>query len=178
MNKKWYEAGPFSVFDLETTGFGPTKERIVEIAATRIDIDGTRTKFHTLINPMKAIGYHAQRVHKISAEMVKDSPPFEHIGQDFLDFIEGSILVAHNAKFDLSFLQESLNRSCLPLWEGKTLDTLTLAKKCYPDLPKHTLQYLRTRLDFKSNVGEAHRAFADVEWTVELLEMILSSVNN
>ena len=132
---QWYELGPFTVFDLETTGMSPVNDRIVEIAAMRVELTGEYSEFHTLINPGRLIPHAASRVHHITDDMVADSPRFQHIGHDFLEFARNSTLVAHNARFDLSFLQESLARTGLPLWQGKTMDSLLLVRKLYPGLP-------------------------------------------
>ena len=119
--RNWYELGPFTVFDVETTGLSPRNDRMVELAALRIDRDGEETVFHTLIHPGRLIPACASRVHHITDEMVADAPHFPQIGHSFLKFISGSTLVAHNARFDLGFLQESLNRGGLPLWKGNTI---------------------------------------------------------
>lgn len=173
---KWYELGPFTVFDLETTGMSPVNDRIVEIAAMRVELTGEISEFHTLINPGRLIPYAASRVHHITDDMVSDSPRFQHIGHDFLEFARNSTLVAHNARFDLSFLQESLARTGLPLWQGKTMDSLLLVRKLYPGLPSYSLQNLRNtlKLDRAGDELSAHRAGDDVVWTVRLLEVLLS----
>ena len=174
--KEWYEYGPFSVFDLETTGMSPANNRIVEIAAIRIDLDGKISKFNTLVNPACPIPAQATRIHKITDGMVHNSPTFHNVGYEFHKFIKQSTLVAHNARFDLGFLQESFSRNGQPLWSGNTMDTLSLFRKIYPNLPKYNLQYLRERFGLSSSVGPAHRAFADVEWTFELLKIALETI--
>ena len=174
MIKKWFECGPFTVFDLETTGMSPVTDRIVEIGAVRVDPDGSRREFKTLVNPRRLIPRCATQIHHIDDAMVADAPSFAEIGQDFLDFAAGSVLVGHNVRFDLGFLQESLNRDHLPLWGGKTMDTIKLLQKTHPGLISYRLQYLRGifQLDDVSELG-AHRAGADVEWTVQLLAIAL-----
>ena len=172
----WYELGPFTVFDLETTGMSPVNDRIVEIAAMRVDLTGEYSEFHTLLHPGRTIPPGATRVHHITNEMVADAPRFQHIGHDFLEFARNSTLVAHNARFDLSFLQESLARCGLPLWQGKTMDSLLLVRKLYPGLPSYSLQNLRgvLSLDRSEDDLTAHRAGDDVVWTMRLLENLLS----
>ena len=174
----WFEYGPFTVFDLETTGMSPVNDRIVEIAAMRVEVTGEYSEFHTLINPQRRIPAGASRVHHITDDMVLDAPGFQHIGHDFLEFARRSTLVAHNARFDLSFLQESLARCGLPLWQGKTMDSLLLVRKLYPGLPSYSLQNLRgiLKLDRPEDDLTAHRAGDDVVWTMRLLETLLSRV--
>lgn len=174
----WHELGPFTVFDVETTGRSPVYDRIVEIAALRIETDGSQKRFSTLINPRKRIPYSATRIHHISNEMVMDAPFFDTVGVEFSEFISGSTLVAHNARFDLGFLQESLARCGLPLWEGKTMDTLRLVRNTHPGLRSYKLQDLRITLDLECAGGTAHRAASDVEWTAVLLRKTLTVLIN
>ena len=176
---KWYEKGPFVIFDLETTGFSAKQDAIVEIAAVRVDLNGEEKRFSTLVNPERRINVQASRVHGIYQADVQNSPTFESVGRDFLDFAEESVLVAHNAKFDLAFLQESLFRYNLPLWRGNTLDSIQIIKAAYPGLPKYNLQSLRKYFDLGKNFnGQAHRAFADVEWTMEIFAMSMQRLIN
>ena len=174
----WYELGPFTVYDVETTGMSPSRDRIVEISAVRINLDNTRSEYSTLVNPLMPIPKFSTRIHNISDDMVHQSPHFGTVGKEFTDFAMGSTLVAHNARFDLGFLQESLNREILPLWEGKTLDTLPLVKQAYPGLETYKLQSLREVFHLSDDVGPAHRAYADVAWTVEMLEITLTALMN
>ena len=76
----WLERGPFTVFDVETTGMSPVYERIVEIAALRIDKDGSEKRFSTLVNPGKRIPYAVSRVHHITDAMVCTAPSFHTVG--------------------------------------------------------------------------------------------------
>ena len=176
---KWYELGPFTVFDVETTGMSPTGDRIVELAALRMDQDGREREFHTLVNPGRSIPASVISVHHITDEMVKNAPHFSTVGKMFLDFASGSTLAAHNARFDLGFLQESLARCGLSLWDGKTIDTVRLLRKTHPGLPSYRLQSLRTffRLD-STDTMQAHRADSDVRWTMQLLELALTKALN
>ena len=174
---KWFELGPFTVFDVETTGMSPARDRIVQIGAVRIDRDGYISRFQSFINPGIKIPCGVISVHHITDEMVASAPVFARAGRDFMDFASGSTLVAHNARFDLGFLQESLARCGLPLWKGRTLDTLRLIKTTHPGLPSYKLQSLRAIFQLTDNCGDmqAHRADADVEWTLQILEIALTA---
>ena len=168
---EWFEYGPFTVFDVETTGMNPVHNRIIELAAVRVETDGSRTEFQSLIRPGCPIPREITRITRITDAMVQDAPVFHSVGRDFLAFAEESTLVAHNARFDLGFLQESLARTGLPLWQGKTMDTLKLVRRTHAGLPSYSLQNLRRTfnlIDPTDNM-QAHRAGADVEWTVQLL---------
>lgn len=172
----WHELGPFTIFDLETTGRSPVYHRIVELAALRVEKDGSITRYQSLVNPGCIIPRSAVAIHHITDEMVQDAPHFAIVGREFLNFAEESTLVAHNAHFDLSFLQESLARTGLPLWKNKTMDSLRLIRTTHPGLPSYSLQNLRARFRLDSDSGmQAHRAAADVEWTTQLLEIALTA---
>ena len=166
----WHKLGPFTIFDIETTGMSPTTDRIVEIAAIRVDLDGVESRFHSLVNPQCIICEQVIRVHGITNQMVKDSKSFRDIGIEFMTFALGSTLVAHNARFDLSFLQESLHRSGHQTWKGKTLDSIQIIKRSYPGLPSYSLQNLTKNFGLEA-IGQAHRAFVDVELTLEIFRM-------
>lgn len=171
----WHELGPFTIFDVETTGMSPENDRIVELAAVRVERDGSLTRFQSLINPGRRIPPRAVSVHHITDEMVSGAPRFAEVGKEFLALAEESTLVAHNAFFDLGFLQESLARTGLPLWKGKTLDSLRLVKKTHPGLASYSLQNLRVFFQLESDRSmNAHRAAADVEWTRQVLGIALS----
>ncbi len=179
MSEKTYlSLGPFTVFDVETTGFSPTNDRIIEIAAMRIDLDGTVSTFQTLVNPNRLIPFNVKRLTKIDDEMVSTAPHFREIGNKFLTFARNSTLVAHNAGFDLAFLQESLHRNGLPLWQGKTLDLLILIKKSHANLPSYKLQYLREVFKLKDDAENCnpHRAMSDVIWSQQLLKISLEKL--
>ena len=106
---------------------------------------------------------------------MNSSAHFSSVSREFLDFAEGTTLVAHNAIFDLGFLQEGLARCGLPLWRGKTLDSVKLARRCFPGLASYALQNLRIelRLDDEEGNDQAHRAGADVFWTAQVLKLAL-----
>ncbi len=174
----WHAMGPFTVFDLETTGMSPVRDRIVEIGAVRVDRDGVVTRFETLINPAVAIPYQVTRVHGIDNVMVADAPAFSKAAYDFLEFARGSKLIAHNARFDLSFLQESLARVGLPLWKEGAYDSIVLIRKAYPGLSSYSLQFLRQALGLGSDIDEArpHRAGYDAELTMEAFSMAMRTL--
>lgn len=175
---KWHELGPFTVFDFETTGMSPVYDRVVELAALRIEADGAESSFQRLVDPGRPIPPGVSCIHHITDDMVAGAPRFAAVAREFLDFAEGTTLVAHNAIFDLGFLQEGLARCGLPLWRGKTLDSVKLARRCFPGLASYRLQNLRQalRLDDEPGNDQAHRAGADVFWTMQVLKLSLERV--
>lgn len=174
----WYEYGPFTIFDVETTGMHPVRHRIVELAAVRIDRDGSLTRFQTLINPRCAIPAGVIAVHHITDDMVAGAPAFHEISPRFMELARESTLVAHNARFDLGFLQESLARCGQECWKGKTLDLLRLIRSTHKGLPSYSLQNLRRIFQLEDPFEEmaAHRAAADVEWELQVLEIAFKAM--
>jgi DNA polymerase III subunit epsilon len=146
-------------YDTETTGIRPEQDRVIEIAAYD---PVNKTTFEKLINPGCAIPAEATAIHKITNEMVADCPSFEEISKEFIQFCEGDVvLIAHNNdNFDLHFLRHEFARSKLSLPDWKFFDTLKWSRRYRPDLPRHTLQFLREIYGIPSN--NAHRALDDV----------------
>lgn len=175
----WHSLGPFTVFDVETTGVSPYRDRIVEIGAVRVDIDGSMTFFESLIHPSVPIPMQASKVHGITDDMVASAPKFKDVAYPFLEFAKSTRLVAHNARFDLAFLQESLARSGLPLWPGGAYDSIPLIRKAYPGLPSYSLQSLKVSLALGTDIDEArpHRAGYDAELTMEAFAMAMKRLH-
>ena len=96
----------FVVFDIETTGFSNTNDKITEIGAVKIENFKVVDKFSELINPQKDISYKIQELTGITNDMVKDKPTIDEVLPKFIEFIGDSVLVAHNAEFDMSFISE------------------------------------------------------------------------
>ena len=146
-------------FDTETTGLDVERELIIEIAAYDPEEDRT---FASFVNPGKPIPEESVKICGITDEMVASAPTFAEVGRQFLDFCQGDvILVAHNgARFDQPLLENECKRHDLPLPACPFIDTLHWARKFRPDLPRHSLQYLREVYDIPAN--QAHRALDDV----------------
>ncbi len=146
-------------YDTETTGVRPDRDRIVEIAA----YDPIREKtFEKLVKPDIPIPKEASAIHGISDAMVANSPSFKDVGIEFAEFCgEDSILIAHNNDtFDMIFLRNEASRHEIswPAW--KFVDSLKWSRRYRPDLPRHTLQFLREMYGVTAN--NAHRALDDV----------------
>ncbi len=177
--ENWHGLGPFTVFDVETTGMSPVYDRIVEIAAIRVECNGEITRFQSLVNPGCDIPLSVSCVHHITNDMVANASRFREVAFEFMELVSGSTLVAHNARFDLGFLQESLARNGMPLWRGKTMDSLKLMRQVYKGLPSYSLQNLRRTFQLDDDVVEnmqAHRAAADVEWTLQLIALAFTAL--
>ena len=151
----------FVIFDTETTGFSPAKDRVLEIGAVKVR-DGKKIEEKTwLINPQRYIPWYVQNVHHITPEMVKDRPTFADIYPDFLKFIDGSVLIAHNAPFDVRFIAAEAQRNNLPAPKNAVLDSLKLFRTWYPDLPSHRVEDLINLFDISTDGLHEHRATDD-----------------
>ena len=103
------------VFDIETTGFSPVKNRIIEIGAVKVEDGQIVDRFSTFVNPQTPIPFEIEKLTSINDEMVMDAPLIEEVLPKFFAFCEGTVLVAHNAGFDTSFIRENAKRQSLPL---------------------------------------------------------------
>jgi DNA polymerase-3 subunit epsilon len=160
-----------AVFDVETTGLNPAYgHRICEVACLRLRDGAEVGRFEALVDPERRISPGAFAVNRITAQMLAGAPSFAGVAAPLLALMDGAVLVAHNAPFDLSFLAAELEIARLPPPEGPVVDTLTLARRIYR-FPRNGLQAVAAALSIE--VGTAHRAMGDVLTTAELLERIL-----
>lgn len=153
------------VFDTETTGINPGDgNRIVEIGAIElIDRVPTGRTFHTYIDPCRSMPKDAEAVHGLSTAFLTGQPIFEAVIDDFLEFIGDSPLVAHNAAFDMAFLNWELRRARMPeLPESRAIDTLEISRKLRPGA-KHTLDALCNFYGIDLSARSKHGALLDAE---------------
>jgi DNA polymerase-3 subunit epsilon len=158
------------LFDTETTGLEPSLgDRIVEVAALELLNDlPTDRHFHSLIDPGREISYEATRVHGITSAHVVGKPRFTDIAAALLDFIGDSVLVAHNAEFDLAFLNTELRLLSLPPVDpSRMIDTLALAKARFPGLP-NSLDALCRRFSIDLSSRSRHNALLDCRLLAEV----------
>ncbi len=151
------------VLDTETTGLDPLGgDRIIEIAAMEIiDESLTGMKFHVFLNPDRNIPDSAFKVHGISNDFIKDKPFFSDVLDGFLEFIGDDPLVAHNAEFDLKFLNEELRRAGRPpLERNQVIDTLALARRKHPGA-SNSLDALCARYGIDRSQRTKHGALID-----------------
>ena len=151
----------FVIFDTETTGFSPVHDRLVEVGAVKIRGGKNLGEKTWLINPQRSIPYYAQRVHNITPAMVKDQPTFAEMYPEFLEFIDGAVLVAHNAPFDVRFISAEAQRNNLPVPKNAVLDSLVLFRNWFPDAKSHSLSDLLPSLGIDTGDLQAHRATDD-----------------
>nr|WP_304711058.1 PolC-type DNA polymerase III [uncultured Acetatifactor sp.] len=163
----------FVVFDIETTGFSPVNNRIIEIGAVKVRGGQVTERFSTFVNPQVPIPFEIEKLTSIRDDMVMDAPLIEEVLPQFLEFCQGCILVAHNAGFDMSFMQENARRQNLPM-EHAYIDTVGIARVLLPNQAKHTLDAVAKTLNI--SLENHHRAVDDAECTawifIKLVQML------
>lgn len=160
----------FVVFDLETTGFSPTRNRIIEIGAVKVEQGKITDRFSTFVNPEVPIPLRITEVTSIEDSMVADAPKIETVLPEFLDFCRGCVLVAHNADFDYSFICKKGQEQGLNT-DFTVVDTVGIARVLFPHLAKYTLDNVAKVL--KIALVNHHRAVEDAEATAEIFEKML-----
>ena len=159
------------VFDTETTGFDPsTGDRIVEIGCVELlNRIPTGATFHAYINPERDMPPQAEAVHGLSEEFLADKPLFAEVAEKFLEFIgEESKLVAHNAGFDMTFIDYELKKcGLIPPTRDRVIDTLTLARRKHPG-GGNKLDDLCVRYGIDNSRRTKHGALLDAELLAEV----------
>lgn len=160
----------YCVLDLETTGFSPATEKITEIGIMKFQGGKVIDEFGCFVNPEKPIPARVIEITNITDDMVKDAETIDRVFPKILDFIEGSVLVAHNADFDINFLKH--NADVLGYeFDYTYLDTLSLAKELFPNYKSYKLGRIAKNLGITVEV--AHRALDDVATTVKVFGIML-----
>jgi DNA polymerase-3 subunit epsilon len=166
----------FVVVDLETTGGSPAESHITEIGAVKVRGGEVLGEFQTLVNPHVPIPAFIQVLTGITDAMVADAPRIESALPAFLEFARGSVLVAHNARFDVSFLKAAAAQTGVR-WPGfEVLDTVLLARQLVPrdEARNHKLSTLAAL--FGSPTTPDHRALHDARATVDVLHALIGRV--
>ncbi|MFQ6827880.1 MAG: PolC-type DNA polymerase III [Faecalimonas sp.] len=155
----------FVVFDIETTGFSAAEDRIIEIGAVKITDGAIVDRFSTFVNPEVPIPFEIQQLTHITDDMVLEAPKIEEALPAFLDFVGESALVAHNAGFDVGFIEQN----CVRLGRSRiftSVDTVGLARVLLPTLSKYKLNIVAKALNI--SLENHHRAVDDAAATAEI----------
>ena len=157
--------GTYVVFDLETTGFSPIKDKIIEIGAVKVEQGKITEKFSTFVNPKVPIPFQITQLTSITDEMVLDAPDIETALPEFLAFIGDAVLVAHNASFDVGFIEQNLRyQDIVP--DFTSVDTVAMARILLPTLSKFKLNVVANALHI--SLENHHRAVDDAGATAEI----------
>ena len=155
----------YVVFDLETTGFSPETNRIIEIGAVKVQNGKIVDKFSTFVNPQVPIPFRIEQLTSINDSMVIDAPVIADILPEFMKFCEGCVMVAHTAEFDMSFIKKNCQRLDIPC-KPTIVDTVALARVLLPNLNRFKLDTVAKALGV--SLENHHRAVDDAGCTAEI----------
>ena len=155
----------YVVFDLETTGFSPETNRIIESGAVKVQNGKIVDKFSTFVNPQVPIPFRIEQLTSINDSMVIDAPVIADILPEFMKFCEGCVMVAHNADFDMSFIKKNCQRLDIPC-KPTIVDTVALARVLLPNLNRFKLDTVAKALGV--SLENHHRAVDDAGCTAEI----------
>lgn len=159
-------------FDLETTGLSPLVDRIIEVSAVKITPDGVET-FDQLVQPEIAIPPFTIDIHHITDDMVKGSPLISEVIPEFVDFISGYPLIAHNAKFDVGFIVYDMLQNKLKLPKAKVYCSCALSRRVFKEFTSHSLGNLVEKLEI--TLENHHRALDDASACLQVFARAIQS---
>ena len=157
--------GTYVVFDIETTGFSAVTDRIIEIGAVKVEDGKITDKFSTFVNPKRPIPFRITELTGITDEMVIGSLDIETILPQFIEFIGDAVLVAHNASFDVGFIEQNCKRQKIEA-DFTYVDTVALARVLLPALNRFKLDTVAKALNI--SLENHHRAVDDAGCTAEI----------
>lgn len=170
------QTGPFVTVDIETTGCRPGTNGIIEIGAVRIESGAITDRFSTLVRPDEPIPPAIRHLTGIDDEMVASAPEIGTVMAAFREFTDGAVLVAHNHRFDMGFLDFEAERAWGLPFPRPVLDTLALARRLHPELPRHNLRVLAEF--YGAPARPNHRAFPDALATAHILQQMLDELTS
>lgn len=166
----------YALFDLETTGISPYKDEVIEISAVKVRKGKIVDEFSELVNPKRTIPFAASRVNNITDDMVLDAPFFDEVLGHFLEFVGEDVLVGHNIQsFDMKFIYRDCERYFHQLITNDYVDTLILAKRCFPEWRHRRLGDLADYYGISTQ--GAHRALADCRMNQRVFELLGKEMN-
>lgn len=167
-----FNAPAYCVFDIETTGLSPRQCGIIEIGAVMVSGDSIRGTFQSFVDPGEPIPPEITRITGIDDSMVAGAPPIGEVLPAFLDFVGDSVVVAHNAPFDLGFVNESLMARYSRKMINPIICTLKLSKMLFPSLESHSLDSVMNHFRITRD-GASHRALDDARACSKVLLRLL-----
>ena len=168
-------ADTFVVFDLETTGFSPSKNQIIEIGAVKVVNGSITERFSTFVNPKVPIPFEIEQLTSINDDMVLDAPVIDEILPKFMDFCQDAVMVAHNADFDMSFIKHNCSTQGLEC-EKTVLDTVALSRVLLPSLNRFKLDTVAKALNI--SLAHHHRAVDDAACTAEIFVKLVEMLRD
>jgi len=168
------EPATYVVFDVETTGLSAVYDTIIELAGVKIRGGEIIDRFESFANPNKPISQTITDLTGITDDMVKDAPQIDGVLKDFHEWTKETVLVAHNASFDIGFLNQGYQKISYPKITNPVIDILELARFLFPQLGNHRLNTLCKHLDIE--LTQHHRAIYDAEATGYLFWKMLQNL--
>ncbi len=167
--------GTYVVFDLETTGFSPIKDKIIEIGAVKVENGVIRDHYSTFVNPGVPIPFQITQLTSITDQMVMGSPDIETVLPEFLEFVGDAVLVAHNASFDVGFIEQNCRYQDIEP-DFTSVDTVALARFLLPTLSKFKLNVVAKALNISQE--HHHRAVDDARVTAEIFVKFIQMLHD
>lgn len=161
----------FVAIDVETTGLSPLYNELIEISAIKYEGAKKLDTFSTLIKPKKEVSRTITNLTGITNKMLEDAPTIEKVMPDLIEFIGDNPIVAHNANFDYSFLQNNSNKS---FTNNKVIDTVAISRKMLPNLPNHKLNTVARYIGIQEE--GYHRAEFDCECCAKIYMKYLENI--
>ena len=162
----------YVIVDIETTGLKASEEKITEVAMIRHDGERELERWSSLINPEKPLSWRISQLTGITDDMLFDAPKFHEVAKKIVEFTEECTFVAHNARFDYSFIQNEFQNLGYDFLRPY-LCTVRLARKVIPGHPSYSLGNISRDLDIQ--IENRHRAMGDAEATAKLFEIIMQN---
>lgn len=173
----WQNEEVFTAFDTETTGLSSQNDHVIEIGAVKFNCNGIIASYSSLIQSPVSIPNIITKITGISDSTLTGAPSVSVVLRDFFQFIDGTKLIAHNIRFDTSFIDSECQRLLWPKLKKPNvpgIDTVYFSKCVFPELEKHNLQFLAKSLNI--NPGHAHRAYDDARVCKEIFELCCKRV--
>lgn len=167
--------GSYVVFDLETTGFSSIKDKIIEIGAVKVENGEITDRYSTFVNPKVPIPFQITQLTSITDKMVMEAPDIETVLPEFLEFVGDAVLVAHNAGFDVGFIEQNCRyQDIVP--DFTSVDTVALARILLPTLSKFKLNVVAKALNISQE--HHHRAVDDARVTAEIFVKFIQMLDD
>lgn len=164
----------YVVFDVETTGLSSQYDKIIELAAVKVKDGEIIDKFERFSNPGERLNETIKNLTGITDDMLIDAPPIESVLNDFKDFVGDAIYVAHNASFDMGFIDTGFDRLGYGPTENGVIDTLELSRTINTEMSKHGLNFLAKK--YGVELTQHHRAIYDAETTAHIFVKMLKQM--
>lgn len=168
------DAHEYVVFDVETTGLSSKYDKIIELAGVKVKDGEIIDRFERFSNPNEPLTETIKEITGITDDMLVDAPPISEVITDFKEWVGDAIFVAHNASFDMGFIEAAYGREGLGSYTNGVIDTLELSRAINKDFKKHGLNILAKK--YNVELTQHHRAIYDAEATAYIFIKMLSQI--